>query len=843
MQNILQELKNDFLRLVKSPATLIVVVALVILPCLYTWVNVYAFWNPYNNTDKMQVCFVNEDKGASTEIAGDINVGDMINEALKINHQLKWDITDREDAIKKVKSGEAYAAFIVGEEFSSQLASLDSANFTRPKIEYYVNEKVNAVSPKITDTGSTTLDETINSTFVTVITENVINKLDDTLLNSDSTLAGAEKSIDSKLTEARKSIENTKEAARELESAVDSGNEKIASAKNSVAGLHSDVDAVEQALGKVKTNSVEASQALMEYSNKIIPALNSGWTDISKTSLTATTLISNLSSDIISSQSSISVSLEQQKALLSELNQLLSQLRSVASSLPDGAVKDQVNATIFSLEERIASVQTSINNLDTLSNDISNNAKSLSNSSALINSSLQNSSNSAIAFNELLYTTTIPTLNSTLNKISAIASELSTSINSQHTLLNEVDTLLTQVESTLSSLKASAQSSDTSLSTFETELSQVQTDINSISLSQRIKALIDEKGLDASSISSFMGSPTTIKSESVYSVNAYGSSMAPLFMNLTFWIGAFMLLVILKTKVPSDSRLILSDKQAYISKWLFLGIFAIMQSTLCCIGVLMIGVQSVNHFALFATSALASLTYLSLMYMLSMTLQHLGKGICVLLAFLQIPAATGLYPVELTTYFFQSVYQLLPFTYGINGIREAICGFYGNDLFVYCAILLAILLVSMFVGIFFRPKLEAFNSLFSRQIKQRGLFVIEDDFEDKKEFRIDEVLSYLASKKEYKEQFTHRANKFMNRHAHFRRYALFGCVSISVILAFLVSNMSYEYKPAILTIWLACLIALMIFAIFTEKANETIVRQMQLDEKTDAQIEELMKNR
>ncbi len=42
------------------------------------------------------------------------------------------------------------------------------------------------------------------------------------------------------------------------------------------------------------------------------------------------------------------------------------------------------------------------------------------------------------------------------------------------------------------------------------------------------------------------------------------------------------------------------------------------------------------------------------------------------------PGATGLYPVELTTSFFQTVYPIFPFTYGINAMRECICGFYGN---------------------------------------------------------------------------------------------------------------------------------------------------------------------
>ena len=48
-----------------------------------------------------------------------------------------------------------------------------------------------------------------------------------------------------------------------------------------------------------------------------------------------------------------------------------------------------------------------------------------------------------------------------------------------------------------------------------------------------------------------------------------------------------------------------------------------------------------------------------------------------MLVFAQIPGATGLYPIEMTSPFFQAVYPALPFTYGINAMREAICGFYG----------------------------------------------------------------------------------------------------------------------------------------------------------------------
>ena len=50
-----------------STAALIVALALVVLPSLYTWYNVVAFWNPYEATGNMTVYVVNQDKGTVSE--------------------------------------------------------------------------------------------------------------------------------------------------------------------------------------------------------------------------------------------------------------------------------------------------------------------------------------------------------------------------------------------------------------------------------------------------------------------------------------------------------------------------------------------------------------------------------------------------------------------------------------------------------------------------------------------------------------------------------------------------------------------------------------------------------
>ena len=66
-----------------------------------------------------------------------------------------------------------------------------------------------------------------------------------------------------------------------------------------------------------------------------------------------------------------------------------------------------------------------------------------------------------------------------------------------------------------------------------------------------------------------MFSPAKIDTVSLYSINSYGSAMAPLFMNLTLWIGVFMLLVILRQEVDREGIPNLTARQSYLGRLLF----------------------------------------------------------------------------------------------------------------------------------------------------------------------------------------------------------------------------------------------------------------------------------
>ena len=75
MKNVLLVLKRDFLRILKAPASIVVVLALIVLPSLYTWFNVVGFWDPYGNTGNLRVCVVNEDEGSSSNCTTTISSG------------------------------------------------------------------------------------------------------------------------------------------------------------------------------------------------------------------------------------------------------------------------------------------------------------------------------------------------------------------------------------------------------------------------------------------------------------------------------------------------------------------------------------------------------------------------------------------------------------------------------------------------------------------------------------------------------------------------------------------------------------------------------------------------
>ena len=105
MRDAARIFKRDLKRLAKAPAAWIVAIALIVLPSLYAWINVYGFWNPYDNTSELRVCLVNEDEGVNDKTLGKLNLGAEIVKDLENNDQLDWAFVNRDEAMEHIAAG------------------------------------------------------------------------------------------------------------------------------------------------------------------------------------------------------------------------------------------------------------------------------------------------------------------------------------------------------------------------------------------------------------------------------------------------------------------------------------------------------------------------------------------------------------------------------------------------------------------------------------------------------------------------------------------------------------------------------------------------------------------
>ena len=115
MKNIWRIFRSDWQRISASVVAVVVVMGLCLIPCLYAWFNIFSNWDPYgpDSTSNIRVAVTSEDEGY--ELLGlKLNIGSMVLDGLKSNHQMGWDFVDsREEALEGVRSGKYYAALIV----------------------------------------------------------------------------------------------------------------------------------------------------------------------------------------------------------------------------------------------------------------------------------------------------------------------------------------------------------------------------------------------------------------------------------------------------------------------------------------------------------------------------------------------------------------------------------------------------------------------------------------------------------------------------------------------------------------------------------------------------------
>lgn len=826
------------------PAAWVIIIGLSVVPSLYAWFNIVGFWNPYGNTQTIEVSVANEDTGARNDLMGTLALGDQIIATLKSNDQMGWKFTTKDAALHDVKAGDSYAAIVIPADFSTNVASIVSGDFTQPELDYYVNEKLSAIAPKVTDVGATTIDTQVNSTFVQTVSKVVASTLKTKLADMGGKLETAHGSIGASLQTARTKVSTAEDSLKDMAADIDASRAKVASASTTLTKT----TALLKDAGAAATTGSDLLEKIAHggstFATSASATLGQATSLLSSTSSSVSSTVNGFSGKVLGVQGNLGGALTTASSIAESNGETVKNLTTLVnnSNLLDATTKQNLLDALSKLTEQNQANAALISDLTATNDDLGDTATTLNSTVTDLNSALQKTTSTTDSLRAQLTQKNMPTLTSGLSSLATTTGQLGSGLTSQTALVHQASTALTQLDTVLKNTATALTTAAGSLGDVSTDLGTVATDVSALGTSALWTNLLGLSGIDADKISDFMASPTELEQKTVFPVSTYGSAMAPLFTNLSLWIGAFAMVVILKLEVDKEGIANLTSKQAYMGRWLLFAGFSVVQALIVTIGDLILGVQTVNPAAFILTGVLVSLAYLSIIFALSKSLAHVGKGICVLLVMLQIPGASGLYPIEMMPDFFRALYPLMPFTYGIDAMRETIGGFYDGHYAVALGKLSIFVALSFILGLTAHRYLANVNLLFADELDQTEIFVGEKAEAPARSYRLSQIIRALVDKDEYEQGILARARSFARSYPHMKQCALIVGFVVPVILA-VISSLSSGNKALVLGLWVVWILLILGFLITIEYVRESLASQVSLGSMPESDIRQILKSK
>lgn len=836
MKNAFRIFRRDLKRLLRSPAAMLVMAGVCILPSLYAWFNIAANIDPYANTSGIKIAVANNDQEATHDDLT-INAGNQIIDNLKENDQLGWTFTSEKKAIEGVRSGKYYAAIVIPEDFSSSLLSILSGKVETPELDYYINEKANAIAPKITDSGASTIQTQINSTFSSIASESVSEILKDSIGKISGEVDSVHSSINDTLTKAEENLAQYEKLLSSFDSASDNTDKLVKKTKKAADSLNDAATSGSASLNDADSVLQDTRNAAGDLSSALSKSISDGEQVLNDADNTVSAGLTQLGSKAEAINGKAGAALDAANRVVTLNGEILAQMQKLTDDLAEqidshllGATISDLNATIVELEQKNADDQELVNSLISSNQGIKDALSTTESTRQEIASLTADSINGLKDMRSALDQNVLPDLNKTLDTFSSLTGQLSGILNGVPATADQLESILTQLNKSMSDIRDTLDGTGDALSSVGDKLGNIRADLNALISSDTYQKLLSLEGLDKETISEFMSSPVEITTETYYPVKNYGSSMTPFYTNLAIWVGGIVLIAILKMEVDRDESMRgYSSASFYFGRWLLYVTLAMIQGFIVCLGdIFLPGVQCVHPGAMLLTGVVCSFVYVNIIYALSLTFKHIGKALCVILVILQIPGSSGTYPVEMTPAFFQRVHPLLPFTYGVGAMREAIAGMYGtifrNDLLI---LLLCYVPISLLIGLGLRPLFAGLNHLFDKKLAETEFMICEPhEISVSRSTQLTLLLKASLSQEDLQLSTAAKAQAFEKNYKRMIRYGFLAIIIIPLI--FLILMFSLESKIVFLVLWIISIITISVFLIIVEFIHTKLEEQQEL---------------
>ena len=153
-------LKREWQKILKNPWMIIILIAIITIPAIYTSVFLGSMWDPYGDADQLPVAVVNHDKKVNYE-GKTLQVGDDLVKNLKDSGSLDFHFVSDKKAEEGLKSGEYYMIISIPENFSKNATTLMDKNPKQMKLIYKTNPGTNYVASKMDDSAMAKIEKSV----------------------------------------------------------------------------------------------------------------------------------------------------------------------------------------------------------------------------------------------------------------------------------------------------------------------------------------------------------------------------------------------------------------------------------------------------------------------------------------------------------------------------------------------------------------------------------------------------------------------------------------------------------------------------------------------------------
>ena len=657
----------EWQHLCKNKILLLSMAVISFIPIMYSGFFLGSIWDPYGQVKNLPVAFVNEDKGAQLN-GQTANIGQSVEQKLKSNHDLGWEFVNKQQADDGVNSGHFYAVVTVPADFSAKAASITAAQPQQAVIRYTTTPAKNYIGSLVSNQAAekvkTSVAEQITQAYAKGVLEN-IGKLGDGLETAAGgaatlhgglmqlqagaqTYAGGVQQLAVNQRVMANGLARLGDGSRQLQAGLRQLSNGLPS-ESQVAQLTNGMKQLQAGLNQLNTSVHNPSPTLVNQQSKV----QSEARDLAQTMQTVAAdltaaggTLQTLGASAASSGGSTTITLPQ----ISQLSRALNKTQTI--SMQAAALLNDLQILTQSLLTQQAQLQTGVSTLDNGVNQLAPNAITALNGYNSVRS----------ANNQLLAGST--SLTNGLAQAQTGNQQLANGAG----LLNSRSGILTNGASQL------ADGADT----LSTKL---------VDASRQLK--IQPTG---AATQQQMANPVKSETTKQGDVPNYGYALSPYVLSLSLFIGAIALNIIYpirKTFAEQENAF-----RWWLAKASVTGIAAFVQATiLMLIMVYCLGLVPDHPGHFIGAVYLTSFVYMSIVSLSVIVLDNPGRFLAMVLLVLQLGSSEGTFPIQTANSFFQAVNPLVPMTYSIRALRQAISGglgssFYDNSMWVLAGFLL-----------------------------------------------------------------------------------------------------------------------------------------------------------